>query len=141
MKTYYVWGRDTVRPESGRWALVVQCETPDGIEAEVAKGHPNGALAKVVGFREVGVSPALAPPPPPPSNAAAVVAQIGERIWGERNWPAGVARLIGCSPRTLQRLHDAVRDGRDYATAPTILAQVHAKLGDIVASTSTGTNP
>lgn len=72
-----------------------------------------------------------APPPKAPQpNYAAVVATVGERVWGG-HWPSGMAHLIGCSPRTLQRLHDAARAGRDYRTAPAILAQVAAHLGDV----------
>jgi hypothetical protein len=79
-------------------------------------------------------------PAPPPKVAdqptyAAVVAQIGERVWG-RNWPSGMGRLLGRSARNLQRLRDAARDGQDYRTAPEILNQVHALLGDVVAATA-----
>jgi hypothetical protein len=70
----------------------------------------------------------------------ALVVAVGERVWG-RNWPSGMARLIGCNPRTLLRLHDAARAGADYRTAPAILAQVQACLGDVLTLATKGTNP
>jgi hypothetical protein len=76
-------------------------------------------------------APAPSPSPPEAPTHAAIVVQIGERVWG-RNWPSGMGRLIGRSARNLQRLQEAVRDGQDYRTAPAILAEVRAHLGDVV---------
>ena len=55
------------------------------------------------------------------------VAALGETVWG-RNWPSGMARLIGANPRNLQRLQAAVRAGQDYRTAPAILVQAQSSL-------------
>jgi hypothetical protein len=128
MASYYVWGRDTARSNSGLWAFDVEAPTPEGIRAEVARFHPNGARAVIEGFREREV--VVPPPPPQPVYYAAIVAAVGERVWGA-SWPSGIAHLIGESPRTMQRLATAAREGRDYRGADRILAQVHTLLGDV----------
>jgi hypothetical protein len=76
-------------------------------------------------------------PAPPPTTApvyyAAIVVAVGERVWG-RNWPAGMAHMIDANPRTLQRLQQAARAGRDYRGADAILAQVQARLGEVASA-------
>jgi len=47
-----------------------------------------------------------APAPTPRVNYAAVVTAFGEAIWGPL-WAAGMGRLTGIAPRTLQRVWTA----------------------------------
>ena len=49
---YYVYGRDNARSTSGKWAFDVHANSPEGIAAEVAKGHPNGSRAVIEGFQK-----------------------------------------------------------------------------------------
>jgi hypothetical protein len=72
-----------------------------------------------------------APAPTPRVNYAAVVTAFGEAIWGPL-WAAGMGRLTGIAPRTLQRVWTAARADRDYRSARGVLAALHEKLAPIV---------
>ena len=74
---------------------------------------------------------APAPIAPAPNYAAALVA-FATALYGPR-WQAGVEHLTGANRRTLLRLAIAAREGRDYASAPKILADLHARLAPIAA--------
>ena len=77
------------------------------------------------------------PPPPkvtPPNYAAAVVG-FGQALFGD-NWQGDFSRLTGVNRRTLVRLVGAVREGRDYASAPQILAALHVQISPLAESLS-----
>lgn len=54
---------------------------------------------------------------------AALLASIGLAMFGQE-WPAPMARLLGLNVRTLQRLANAVREGRGYPLNPNVLKEL-----------------
>lgn len=57
----------------------------------------------------------------PPALYSVALHEAGERLIGP-DWPAAVARLTGVNARTLQRVRDAAREGREYPAARGALA-------------------
>jgi hypothetical protein len=63
---------------------------------------------------------------------AELVASFGERLFGAE-WASPMARLTGTNERTVRRVRQAAREGRDYPAARGILAAMLEHLSPIVA--------
>jgi hypothetical protein len=64
---------------------------------------------------------------PEPPNYAAALAHFAQRLYGDK-WQGDLARALGVHKITIARLAAAVREGRDYATAAQLLADLRAHL-------------
>lgn len=64
---------------------------------------------------------------PEPPNYAAALAHFAEALYGDK-WQGDLSRALGVHKNTIFRLAAAVREGRDYATAPQLLADLRAHL-------------
>jgi hypothetical protein len=64
---------------------------------------------------------------PAPPNYASALVHFAERLYGDK-WQGDLSRALGVHKRTIARLALAVREGRDYATAVQLLAELRAHL-------------
>jgi hypothetical protein len=60
-------------------------------------------------------------------NHAQALCAFAERLYGDQ-WQSVLSRALGVHRNTLYRLARAARAGRDYATAPQLLADLRAHL-------------
>jgi hypothetical protein len=56
----------------------------------------------------------------PNATNAELVVHFGQRVWGH-SWVSGMSHLTGINPRTLTRIHAAMRHGEDPPAARGVL--------------------